>query len=245
MLLFLIIVVVKHYGLRGTPLRWMYSNLTNRTQRCKVNKDFSKTQPISAGVLQGSLLGPILFNIFINDVFQFNTTNIQIFQYADDTVILFKADNETDLQKIINDFFLKYTKWCILNCIVINPTKFNYLLFNCINITMSINDHILDSPHVVKHLGVLIDDKLDWKHHVSYVSSLCSQRIGVFKKNFVILPKDVIFLYYNAFIRSCFSYCTVFWFNNNRSSKYKLTNKVDNIIHLLAKKFKQTTEIYL
>ena len=183
-----------------TPLQWIYSYQTNRTQRCKVNKDFSKTQPISAGVPQGSLLGPILFNIFINDVFQFNTTNIQIFLYADDTVILFKADNETDLQKIIN--FLKYTKWCLLNCIVINPTKSNYSLFNCTNITMSINGHILDNPQVVKYLGVLIDDKFDWNHHVGYVSSLCSQHIGVFKKILSYLPKDVILLYYNAFIRS-------------------------------------------
>ena len=242
----LLLTKLKHYGLRGTPLRWIYSYLTNRAQRCKVNNDLSKTQPISAGVPQGSLLGSILFNIFINDVFHFNTTNIQIFLYADNTVILFKADNETDLQQIINDFFLKYTKWCILNCIVINPTKSNYLLFNCTNITMSINGHILDNPHVVKYLGVLIDDKLDWKHHVSYVSSLCSQRIGVFKKTILsYLPKDVILLYYNAFIRSCFSYCTVFWFNNNRSGKYKLTNKVDNIIHLLAKKFKQTVQEFV
>ena len=102
------LIKLKHYCLRGTPLRWINSYLTNRTQRCKVNNDFSKTQPISAGVPQGSLFGPILFNIFINDVFQFNITNIQIFLYADDTVILFKADNETDLQKLINDFFLKY-----------------------------------------------------------------------------------------------------------------------------------------
>ena len=112
-------------------------------------------------------------------------------------------------------------------------------------ILLSINGHILDKPHVVKYLGVLIDDKLDWKHHVSYVSSLCSQRIGVFKKILSYLPKDVILLYYNAFIRSCFSYCTVFWFNNNRSGKYKLTNKVDNIIHLLAKKFKQTVQKFI
>ena len=69
----------------------------------------------------------------------------KIFLYADDTVILFQADNETDLHKIINDLFLKYTKWYSLNCIVINPTKSNYLLFNCINITMSINGHILDN----------------------------------------------------------------------------------------------------
>lgn len=110
---------------------------------------------------------------------------------------------------------------------------------------MSINGHILDNPHVVKYLGVLIDDKLDWKHHVSYVSSLCSQRIGVFKKILSYLPKDVILLYYNAFIRSCFSYCTVFCFNNNRSGKYKLTNKVDNIINLLAKKFKQTVQEFI
>ena len=62
---------------------------------------------------------------------------------------------------------------------------------------MSINGHILDNLHVVKYLGVLIDDMLDWKHHVNYVSSLWSQRIGVFKKILSYLPKDVILLYYN------------------------------------------------
>ena len=71
---------------------------------------------------------------------------------------------------------------CLINCIVITPTKSNYLLFNCININISINGHVLDNPRIVKYFGVLIDDKLDWKHHVSYVSSLCSQRIGIFKK---------------------------------------------------------------
>ena len=60
---------------------------------------------------------------------------------------------------------------------------------------MSINGHIIDNPHVVKYLGVLIDDKLDWKHHVSYVASLFSQRIGVFKKILSYLPKDVILFY--------------------------------------------------
>ena len=81
------------------------------------------------------------------------------------------------------------------------------------------------------YLGVLIDDKLDWKHHVSYVSSLCRQRISVLKKILSYLPKDVILLFFNAFFRS--------------SGKYKLTNKVNNIIHLLAKKFKQTVQEFI
>ena len=74
--------------------------------------------------------------------------------------------------------------------------------------------------------------------HVKYVIKLCSQRIGVFKKILLYLPNDVAFLYNNAFILLCFSYCTVVWFDNAHSSKQKLIDKIDKISSILAIKNK-------
>jgi hypothetical protein len=99
---------------------------------------------------------------------------------------------------------------------------------------ITVNGQVLLNPNVVKYLGVYLDDKLLWSHHVNYVFKLCCQRIGMFKKVLYCLPSHVVVLYYNAFIRSCFSYCIMFWYNNNRSGKYKLSNKVDSLISFLS-----------
>lgn len=234
----LLLVKIKHYGIRGVPHQWILDYLQFRTQKCKVNNNVSTSLPIFAGVPQGSILGPLLFNLFINDVFYLESLNIEMYLYADDTAVLLTGDNNMDLQYLIDEFFLKYSKWCSQNCIVINPSKSNFLQFNTNNITVSINGHVLDNPHVVKYLGIYIDDKLNWSSHVKHVTKLCSQRIGLFKKALPYLPRDVTLLYYNAFIRSCFSYCIVFWFNNNRSGTYKLVNMVNKLFSVLAYKCK-------
>ncbi len=220
----------------------MTSYLTNRTQKTKVNNIFSNTKCTSAGVQQGSVLGSLLFNIFINDVFQFITSNTEKYLYADDTAIIFAADNNTDLQIIINNFFLKYSDWCTSNCVLINPDKSNYLTFNVTNINVTINNQMLCNPSVVKYLGIYIDDRLFWNHQVNHIVKLCSQRIGMFRKVLPYLPKYFILLYYNSFIKSCFSYCLIFWFNNDRSCRYKLINKIDNLFVLLARYCKMNVQ---
>ena len=132
-----------------------------------------------------------------------------------------------------------------MNCIVVNPLKSNFLSFNHSNVVVSINSHVLDNPQCVKYLGILIDDKLAWYDHVKYVIKLCSQRIGVFKKILLYLSNDFALLYYNEFILTCFSYCTVVWFNNVHSSKQKLIDKIDKIISILAIKNKLNTHEFI
>ena len=108
-------------------------------------------------------------------------------------------------------FFMKYLFWFTNNCIIINPIKSNFLCFNTSNIAMQINGHATESSLVAKYFGVCIDEKLSWSHHVNYITRMCCQRIGLFKNIMWYLPNDVLLLYYNSFIRSCFSYCLMFW----------------------------------
>ena len=153
--------------------------------------------------------------------------------YAGDIAILFSAYNDAELQAIIDTFFSKYATWCTNNCIVINPNKSNYLTFNS-SVSITINDHALSNPPYVNYLGVLFDNQLCWKYQVNHVTTLCSKRIGVFKRVLPYLPANISILYYNAFIKSCFSYCILYWFNKDRSGRNKLINKVDSLIALLA-----------
>ena len=200
----LLLIKLKHYGIRGLHLFWLNSYLSNRSQSVKVSDCFSKYQFVSAGVPQSSILGPILFNLFINDLFQSNFPHCEIHLYADDTAIIFSADSDSDLQIFVDDYFFKYSVWCLQNCIVVNLVKSNFLSFNANNINIIFNGYHIIQTNVTKYLGLYIDNKLLWTHHVSYVTKQCCQRIGIFKKVLPNLPNFVLLLYNNAFIRSGF-----------------------------------------
>jgi hypothetical protein len=106
--------------------------------------------------------------------------------------------------------------------------------FNTDETVVTINGHLLECLHVVKYLGIYIDDKLAWNYQIAHITNICCQRIGVLKKVLLFLPSFVSVLYFNAFIRSCYSYCVMFWINNDRSGRFKLINKIDRVISILA-----------
>ena len=83
---------------------------------------------------------------------------------------------------------------------MVNPVKSNYLLFNSANVALTINGHVLDNVHVVKYLGIFIDDTLSWSFQINHITRLCCQRIGMFKKILPCLPNNVRVLYYNALL---------------------------------------------
>ncbi len=108
-------------------------------------------------------------------MFQWNSINLDIILYADDTAIIFHGDTAVDLQIIVNDFFVKYTAWCIDNCIVINPAKSKYLTFNVTDVVVNVNGVELADVHCAKYLGVFIDNKLCWIDHVDYAHKMLSE----------------------------------------------------------------------
>ena len=92
--------------------------------------------------------------------FNFILTTYNYIFFADDTAIILSADSGIELQSLMDAFFLKYTLWCILNCIVTYLAKPNFLLFNLSTITVNSNGYFLDNPKVVKYFGEYINDKL-------------------------------------------------------------------------------------
>ena len=80
-----------HYSIRGVPLKWLSDYLSGRTQKKKIKGNFSNLKPISTGCPQGSVLSGLLFNLFINDIFQLISPNIEIYLYADDIAVLITA----------------------------------------------------------------------------------------------------------------------------------------------------------
>ena len=120
--------------------------------------------------MQGSIIGPLLFNVFINDVFQFNSASSKIYLYAGDTAIIFSANCNSVLQSVVDAFFIKYSAWYAHNCIVVNPMKSNYLSFNAHNILLTINDQPIVPSNVTKYLGLYIDDDLAWSQHIAHIT---------------------------------------------------------------------------
>ena len=120
---------MEHYGIRGTALNWFTSYLSERQQYVSVNGNTSDQLEISCGVPQGSVLGPLLFLIYINDLPNVSKF-LSFFLFADDTNIYFKSHDLTRLQKIMNRELKKVKKWLDANRLALNIDKTNFVVFH-------------------------------------------------------------------------------------------------------------------
>ena len=178
---------LQHYGIRGTAFNWFQSYLSNRKQFVYHNGESSQLQCITSGVPQGSVLGPLLFLIYINDLP--NISNVlEFYLFADDTNIYYEADSPENLELIVNRELKQLRNWLIVNRLSLNIDKTNFIVFHPYNkplkqsITLKINKKaILEKDHV-KYLGILIDSTLTWRVHIENVSSKISKSIGLLYK---------------------------------------------------------------
>ena len=105
-----------------------------------------------------------------------NSTSCEIYLYAVDTAIIFTVDNETELQRLNNDFVINYSSWCLHNCMAVNSTKSNFLSLNTNDISVTINGYVIIKTNVAKYLGLFIDDSLSWSYYVNYkTKSICQK----------------------------------------------------------------------
>ena len=218
---------MEHYGIRGAALKLIHSYLSKRSQVVAYNNALSTQQNIITGVPQGSILGPLLFLIYINDIV--NSSNLASFLiYADDTTTIYSDSDPSSLNSKINNDLINICHWCNVNKVAINLSKTKYMIFTPIkttgskfkniNISLNIGSIKLEEVDNAKFLGIYIDNKLNWKKHISYVSTKISQVIGVLAKIRYKISVKAAMKIYDALIASHLSYCNVVWGNTYRAT---------------------------
>ena len=177
---------LEHYGIRDISLSWFESYLSDRKQYVSVNGVDSELRHITCGVPQGSVLGPILFLIYINDLPNISS-KLKFYLFADDTNIYLESDELKNLEYIMNSELKKLHEWLCINRLSLNLTKTNFIIFCPINkpkspITILINKSALKETDHVRYLGILIDSQLSFKYHIDELNKKISRSISVLCK---------------------------------------------------------------
>ena len=207
---------LSRYGIRGKALEWFRSYLSNRKQYVCLNGHSSELQYINCGVPQGSLLGPLLFILYIND-FCRSSDILSFILFADDTNLFLSHSDPNYLVNTVNIELGKLTQWIRANKLSLNLQKTKYMLFS--NSLVSLPDNIyfdnspLDKVSDIKFLGVTIDDKLSWRLHVDTICKTISRNIGIINRLKTHLPSNSLFTLYSSLILPYLNYGLLAWGN--------------------------------
>ena len=233
-----------HYGIRGTAYKWFQSYLSNRKQYVTYNGICSSTKDVKCGVPQGSILGPMLFLMYINDLCSICKYTTPIL-FADDTNLFSSGKDLKVIENHVNDELSNISEWLKVNKLLLNINKTHYMIFSkkktCdLKMNIVIDGQAIDEVKKTKFLGVIIDSKLNWKEHISYVSGKLSCSIGMIIKARHFLNNHGLIALYYSFLYPYLSYCNHIWgstYKTNLKSLTTLQNKAIRIIsHMNARK---------
>ena len=213
----ILIKKLEHYGARGIPKHWFCSYLNNRKQFVSINGFKSSLESISCGVPQGSVLGPLLFLIYINDLscsIKYST----VYHFADDTNLLCINKSLKSLCNKINYDLKKLTDWLNGNRISLNTDKTEFVIFrkprkkiNFNNVKIKLNGKRLSPSSHIKYLGILIDENLSWNFHITELCKKLNRANSMLSKIRYYVDKNTLRCLYFAIFSSHMSYCCQIW----------------------------------
>ena len=176
-----------HYGIRGITNDWFKSYLNNRNQQTKVNDSISEKTEVTYGVPQGSILGPMLFLVYINDL-HYAVTHSLIHHFADDTKILYCNKSLKKIKKYINHDLSQIVQWLRANRISLNANKTKLTIFRPKNksitkhLNFTISGQKLNKVKKTKYLGIYLDEHLTWNFQLSQIKTKLSRSCGLLAK---------------------------------------------------------------
>ena len=212
------------YGFDKRSLVLIYNYLSNRKQRVKIDDSYSSWSEILYGVPQGSILGPLLFNIFICDMFYF-MEDFEIANYADDsTPFSAKMNHELVVEELEVSSSVLFT-WLRNNYMKANTDKSHLLLSGNIDLNANIDGNVTESEESQVLLRITIDSNLSFKTHINNLCKKASAKLNALARisGYMNLPKRRMIM--KSFITSQFGYCPLIWMFHSRA----LNNKINSI----------------
>ena len=243
----ILLMKLSRMGIRGTALAWFKSYLADRSQVVDINGHHSRSRKIKISVLQGSILGPILFLCFINDLH--TVTSLFTLMYADDTFSLSAHEDLNTLANLVNYEINKMAVWFRANKLAVNISKTKYMIFkmkgkkaeNYPEIVYDENEpgHPVDNSLITvlerfhdnhptldcrayKLLGIYLDEHLTLDIHVNQLCSKLTRYLYCIKQAKHIIPKDGLKSLYYALIHSRLTYCTAILYGITSANKTRL-----------------------
>ena len=207
---------IQKYGIDGNILGWMESFLTNRTQQIVINDEKSNSAFVTSGIPQGSVLGPILFVLYINDLPEVVDQNTFIFLFADDTKAFRQITNEADqkqLQRDINEMVAWSNKWLLRfhpqKCTMMKICKDKSDKESQYEYTME--GHPLPYSTCEKDIGVHIDSNLNFDKHINYSINKANRVLAITKRTFDYMDEEIFLQLYKGLVRPQLEYASSVW----------------------------------
>ena len=238
----LLIAKLDAYGFNYSSLALIFNYLSDRKQRTKVNNSFSTWSDIKTGVPQGSILGPLLFNIYLNDIFFFVNEN-NLTNYADDNTP-YAVDSNIDalIDSIVHDTST-LIKWFNDNYFKMNIDKCHLLVTNHEEDVSALIEGVkIECKKSVKLLGIYIDNKLDFDEHIPKICKKVSLKLHALSRISHFLCTDKLRTVMKAFIETQFEYCPLIWMFHSRTLNNRINRLHERALRLAYKDSKSTFE---
>ena len=216
---------LSYYGVNGTAKTLLKSYLSDRKQYVKIDKVKSSIQSITTGVPQGSIVGPLIFNIFINDIIK-SSRKFNFILYADDTTLNSTVDNfgntTDEIQSSIISELQTICKWLDLNKLCLNVNKSNFMFFHMPQrvtplLHFELNGSAIEYIQEFNFLGLTLDSSLSFKSHLTKIGNKISRVIGLLHKLKHIFPSYILRMIYNSLILPHMDYSLLAWGANCHS----------------------------
>ena len=215
---------LKGYNINNPVIKWITSFLTNRKQRVRLQACFSEFADVLSGIPQGSILGPILFLIYINDLLDACTNDSALYVYADDAKLFKHVFNLNDTNSLQNDLN-NICDWIKNAHLKLNTNKCKIISFGRkmnIDSKYYIDNVQLERVSFISDLGVIFDSQLNFNNHINEKIRKANSMLGIIRRNFGLVPQDVFLLLYCSLVRSHLEYANTVWNPHSKIAIEKL-----------------------